>query len=68
MIIYTPLSEMDIFPIDDQQFAKKHCVSYQGKMVLVEEKTDGSYEMLSLLSSDPQDFLNPDLSPGTIIK
>ncbi|GAA0448838.1 hypothetical protein GCM10008934_41800 [Virgibacillus salarius] len=32
-----------------------------------QQKTDGSLEVLQLLSSDPQDFLNENYAPGTIL-
>ncbi|WP_217585553.1 YlzJ-like family protein [Lentibacillus saliphilus] len=68
MILYTPLSETDIFPTDEQTLVKRQCMTHQGKMCFVEQKGDGSYEMLQLLSTDPNDFLNGDFQPGTIIK
>lgn len=68
MILYTPLCESDIFPTeeDEKQLAREY-VSYAGKTLYVEKTTDGSYELLQLLSTDPQDYLNSQFSPGTII-
>ncbi|MGM8366473.1 YlzJ-like family protein [Virgibacillus sp. W0181] len=65
MILYTPLCESDIFPndkVDNREF-----ISYQGKTVLAERNNEGSYQMLQLLSTDPQDFLNENYVPGTIL-
>lgn len=67
MILYTPLCQSDIFPINDDDFSKYQFVSYQGKLMRVEEVDKGSYELLQLLSTDPQDFLNTNYSPGTIL-
>lgn len=66
MILYTPLANEDIFPAD-QGFGNRQVVSYNGKSMYCEKKTDGTYEILQLLSTDPQDFLNQQFSPGTII-
>lgn len=67
MILYTPLSESDIFPQSTEQFANRECITYEGKMVIAERNTDGSYQMVQLLSTNPQDFLNEKYSPGTTI-
>lgn len=66
MILYTPLSQGDIFPMNEDGFTKRQCVSYQGKLLYVEEIEKGSYELLQLLSTDPQDFLDTKYSPGNI--
>lgn len=66
MILYTPLNQSDIFPMDSEDPIKRQCVSYQGKLLYVEEFEKGSYELLQLLSTDPQDFLNTEFSPGNI--
>ncbi|SFA76685.1 YlzJ-like protein [Lentibacillus halodurans] len=68
MILYTPLSETDIFPSADQDFQKRHCVSYNGKQMYVEEMEDGQFQVLQLLSTDPHDFMNVDYTPGTILR
>jgi hypothetical protein len=66
MILYTPLSQADIFPENSNDYSKRQCVSYQGKLLFVEEVDKGSYELLQLLSTDPQDFLDKKYSPGNI--
>lgn len=68
MILYTPLSEADIFPTSAEAFSKNKSVSYQGKSLYVEEKGDGSFQLLQLLSTDPQDFMDENFSPGTILR
>ncbi|WP_042223719.1 YlzJ-like family protein [Oceanobacillus manasiensis] len=67
MILYTPLSQEEIFPQQEDVTAKRQCVVHQGKSMYVEQKEDGSYQLLQLLSTDPQDYLNDSLSPGTIL-
>jgi hypothetical protein len=67
MILYTPLSQEEIFPQQDGAIANRHCVVFQGKSMYVEQKEDGSYQLLQLLSTDPEDFMNDAYSPGTIL-
>lgn len=67
-MLYTPLSEADIFPSSEKEFSNRHCVSYQGKELYVEQTEDGSYQLLQLLSTDPQDFMNSNYIPGTILR
>ncbi|WP_010530681.1 YlzJ-like family protein [Lentibacillus jeotgali] len=67
-MLYTPLSTTDIFPSSDKEFQKRQCVSHNGKQLYVEERDDGQYQVLQLLSTDPNDFMNSDYQPGTILR
>jgi len=68
MILYTPLSENDIFPTAEDDFNKRCCISHNGKSLYVEENSDGTYELLQLLSTDPNDFMDTTYVPGSIFK
>lgn len=68
MILYTPLSETDIFPTSEDTYNKRCCVTHNGKMLYVEETSSGSYELLQLLSTDPHDFMDTTFNPGTTFK
>lgn len=65
---YTPLDINDIYPNDEELMAKRHCVNCNGKKLYVEQKEDGNYEVLQLLSTDPKDFMNEQYTPGNILK
>ncbi|GEN30483.1 hypothetical protein HNQ35_001113 [Cerasibacillus quisquiliarum] len=67
MILYTPLSELDIFPISETDYTKLRSISYKGKNIYVENISDGNYKIIQLISTDPSDFLNENYSPGTLI-
>ncbi|QKY69074.1 YlzJ-like family protein [Lentibacillus sp. CBA3610] len=67
-MLYTPLSTTDIFPSSEQEFQKRQCISHNGKQLYVEEMEDGQFQVLQLLSTDPQDFMNSDYLPGTILR
>ncbi|MBO8155178.1 MAG: YlzJ-like family protein [Bacillaceae bacterium] len=64
MILYTPLSEHDIFPVDDQEYEQFKWVEVEGKMIKVQKQNDGSYTILQFLSTNPQDYLNTSYIPG----
>lgn len=66
MMLYTPLSQTDIFPHSNEASANRQCVLHEGKALYVEQTDNGSYQLLQLLSTDPQDFLNSSYTPGTI--
>ena len=42
-------------------------VDYAGKKILVEKVTDAQYRIIRLLTTNPQDYLRPDLQPGSIL-
>lgn len=66
MILYTPLSESEIFPYEEETM-KREFVSHEGRTLYVEHSEDGAYKLIQLMSTDPQDFLNETYMPGTIL-
>ncbi|TCT26712.1 YlzJ-like protein [Melghiribacillus thermohalophilus] len=64
MILYTPLSEHDIFPVDETEYDQWKWVAIEGKMVKVQRQDDGSYEIVQFISTNPQDYLNTSYMPG----
>lgn len=67
MILYTPLSESDIFPVDPKSFEAQQTLTVDGRMIRVSQMDDGSYQVVQLLSTDPQDYLDSRYSPGSKI-
>lgn len=65
MILYTPLSNEDIFPAENQ--ANLEYVNVNGRTVCVGEQ-EGKYTVVQLLSTNPQDFMDTSLKPGEEIK
>jgi len=63
-MLYTPLDMNDVFPADEKQMARRQCVTCNGKTLYVEEKDNGRYELLQLLSTDPNDFMDAAYTPG----
>jgi len=55
-----------IFEGADQMKAPK-ILNYQGKKVLVTDGAGGKFSVISLLSSDPSDFLDMRFAPGSVV-
>ncbi|MBY7143612.1 YlzJ-like family protein [Virgibacillus sp. NKC19-3] len=67
MILYTPMSEAEIFPQSPDSFTSRHVISYDGRSLYVEKTDEGNYQLLQLMSTDPQDFLDEKYTPGNIL-
>jgi hypothetical protein len=63
MILYTPLSWEDIFPAEPVPAPLAGYVN--GRLCLVRVGPDGTPRIERLLSTDPQDYLDPALQPAT---
>ncbi|KGX83430.1 YlzJ-like family protein [Pontibacillus marinus] len=64
MIHYTPLSEHDIYEDDPKSYEKQRIVSVNGKSMKVYDNDDGTVQLVQLLSTDPQDYLDQNFIPG----
>ncbi len=64
MIHYTPLSEHDIYEDDPKSYEKQRIVSVNGKNMKVYDNDDGTVQLIQLLSTDPQDYLDQNYIPG----
>ncbi|HLS07405.1 MAG TPA: YlzJ-like family protein [Bacillota bacterium] len=66
MILYTPLSPDDVFPTEESHANdQRHVISYEGKMVYVQQKANDHFEILQLMSTNPDDYLHDQFQPGT---
>lgn len=65
MVLYTVLTHDEIFP---SEMEMNQLVVYNGRQCYVKKHQEDSYELVQLLSTDPNDFLRDDFRPGTIIK
>lgn len=64
MILYTMMPEELVFPIDMSIYDKQKIVQMNGVPVVVSENAQKQYEVVRLLSTNPQDFLNEQYCPG----
>lgn len=65
MVLYTPLSNYDIFPNENNTH---QLVTFEGRACYVRREADGTFLITQLISTDPQDFLNTKLMPGQMIR
>lgn len=64
MVLYTPLDYIDVFP---ETFTADKLVTRDGRSFYVRE-TDVGEQIVQLLSTNPQDFLEAEFTPGEILK
>lgn len=67
MILYTMMPHELVFPPASQEFSQQKMITYKGIPILVVETEDRQYQVVRVMSSDPQHFLDSDCSPGAKI-
>lgn len=67
MILYTMMPEELIFPTNELDYGKQIIIHYDGIPLLVEQMGDQSYQVIRVMSSDPNHFLDSRCTPGTKI-
>lgn len=67
MIHYSILPEEVVFAETGSDEKKEKLVEIDGVQVIVRANEDGDYELVQLLSSDPNLFLDPKYEPGKTI-
>lgn len=65
-MIHTVMPMEVIFPAPESALFLRE-VSYSGINLLVEQLPDGRNRIERIISSNPMDYLNPQLQPGTVI-
>ncbi|CAM3360248.1 YlzJ-like family protein [Marinicrinis lubricantis] len=68
MTLYTEVSLNDIFEGHDQLTQALEEIQVEGVTMQVEPMSTGQAKIVRLISSDPNDYLNPRLQPGSIIE
>ena len=63
MVIYSPVPAEFLLspPAEDRQFKE---IPYGEARILTEVVGEGVCKVVRLISSNPEDYLNPDLQPG----
>jgi hypothetical protein len=64
MILYTMMPQELIYPTAENEFGKQMMVQYNGIPLLVEQTEDNSYQVLRVMSSDPNHYLDERCCPG----
>ncbi len=67
MIYWTPLDLEQVLEGWDRMNLNLVEIEYDGLLLQVEPLGDGKGKVVRLISSNPTDFLRPDLLPGRVI-
>jgi hypothetical protein len=67
MILYTTVPIELVFPYEMEAFQRQKTISYNGVPLLVDCTDPQAMEIVRVLSSDPQHFLDDRFTPGTKI-
>ncbi len=68
MILYTPVQlELVLEGFDKTKYPDYKEIKYKGVPMLVEEAGFGRKRIVKLLSTDPFDYLKPEMTPGNLI-
>jgi hypothetical protein len=59
--------ELVLEGFDQNKYPCYRELDYKGVKVMVEDIGNGKRKVVKLLSTNPYDFLRPELSPGTIL-
>ncbi|MGD6816109.1 YlzJ-like family protein [Metabacillus sp. 84] len=68
MILYTMMPQELIFPTDNREPAAEKMAIVNGVEMIVRPCADASYEVVRLLSSNPNHYLQSECMPGQKIK
>lgn len=69
MILYTPMQlELVLDGFDKTQYPDYKEIVYEGVSMLVEGAGFGKKRIVKLLSTNPFDYLKPELLPGSLIE
>lgn len=67
MILYTMMPQELIFPAEEVTPSKQMMVTFQGIPLLVEMSDQQNVQVVRVMSSDPQHFMDDRLNPGSKI-
>ncbi|GHH96580.1 YlzJ-like family protein [Neobacillus kokaensis] len=67
MILYTMMPHDVVYPPETEAFGKQQMVNYQGIPLLVEQSDPHYVQVVRILSSDPQHFMDTKVCPGAKI-
>ncbi|HEY2420988.1 MAG TPA: YlzJ-like family protein [Neobacillus sp.] len=67
MILYTMMPQELIFPNEADAYSNQMTITYQGIPLLVERTEQKNFQVVRILSSDPNHFMDDRLCPGAKI-
>ncbi len=66
MLLYTPLPAEQVLEGSDKEINIEE-INYKGIKIQVEDINGKNYKIMRLISSNPNDYLNPEFQPGNMI-
>lgn len=67
MILHTMMPHEQVFPTNEEAFAKQKVIEAHGVQLVVQPYSNDQWQIVRLLSSDPNDYLNGKYAPGQLI-
>ncbi|OWZ84305.1 YlzJ-like family protein [Natranaerobius trueperi] len=67
MILYTPVALEDVHKGQSDNQQQFHEIEHKGRTVIVEPVNSFQGKVVRLISTDPNDFLDPTYQPGNMI-
>ncbi|MEW6623216.1 MAG: YlzJ-like family protein [Bacillota bacterium] len=67
MVLYTPLWMEEVLK-DHDKLTKYKEINYKGIILQVEPSADGKYRVVRIISSNLEDYLNPNIQPGVVLE
>lgn len=67
MILYTMMPQELIYPTNEMDYGNQMLIQYNGVPLLVEQTDDYMYQVVRVMSSDPNHYLETSCYPGTKI-
>jgi hypothetical protein len=67
MILYTMMPHELIFPYEEDAQSRQIMINYEGIPLLVEQTSQQNLQIIRVLSSDPQHFMDERFYPGSKI-
>ncbi|WP_078547020.1 YlzJ-like family protein [Litchfieldia alkalitelluris] len=64
MILYSIMPEELIYPQNEEGYQKQKIVDINGVSLLVNEEIPGEHYVVRVMSSNPNDYLNSEYTPG----
>jgi hypothetical protein len=67
MILYTTMPLEQVYPTENEFQESHRMITYQGIPMLVEITDQQSFQIVRVISSDPQHYMNDSCTPGSKI-
>jgi len=68
MIFYTPVPLEQVFEGYDKMELNYREIQIGGATMVIEQISPNEVKIIRLISPDPQDYLNPQYQPGTMLQ